>query len=858
MLVGRDDEIRSVAALIKSHFPAPGMLHFIQLDGEIGAGKSALLLAVINELRAANLTGSPTPRIFLAQGDHVHMPTPLAAFRVLCEGLLGDPLERLLDRATPAVLATLCSEALDSSPLVIAVDDADKLDTASIRFLETLMQHPPRGPLTILVVHRFGHTPWNLVKAAHRRGALYDHHTVEALSDQAIANIAEDLPDHHVTAVVEASRGNPLFAHTAIAGFRDHPDARQISEVVGCTGNGRTAILTSTIADDLEPLTAPARKTLEALAVLDISDAESVAKVADLDCNDMQAGVQELAERGLATNNLHQALHPVVRFGVYQNTDIEQRSALHRRAANLPNTELFARAEHLTGVLRSDGLLTQQEIEVLIEAATLAIGSDPRTIHRWLGSLPPRFQTPKSEMLLARAMMLTGDFEGAIHYLRALTQTENSPEVQILLVDALRITGHIDEARALLASAHQWANGAEPALLREYIDVLALIDGHAPDELVSRLESLPDTSGRDVNRTVAAIYRTMTLLSEGRVPQARVTFQRVIRWIEQATNDELVLVPHAISAAVWAAYILDQYSNGASIASRALRLARRHGQADVFANLGTGLSFCQTSLGLLDDAEKTGEQAVHDAERYGSPALISMARAGLMVAALGRNNPSLLKQRFDKLMETPLPEFGWFRRAVLTTRTRVSAMLGRPEPCLELLGSPKDAMAALRYADAAIVAAAQGDSKTAASLIAEGLQIAEEQEQGGQKAMILTTQAELLLRSENPLRAGSLFRTARDIFEQHDMRLQLWRAQAGIARAEAALTEQAEPLARLTTREREVASFIAEGLPNKKVAERLVLSHRTVENHIRNILKKLDIESRQDIIEIVSRNPSAQ
>src|SRR5699024_4056836 len=110
------------------------------------------------------------------------------------------------------------------------------------------------------------------------------------------------------------------------------------------------------------------------------------------------------------------------------------------------------------------------------------------------------------------------------------------------------------------------------------------------------------------------VDRTMTLLSEGRVPQARVTFQRVINWVEQAANDELASVSHATAAAVWAAYILDEYSVGASIASRALSLARRDGQADVLANLGSGLAFCQAALGLLENAEETGEQAVRDAE----------------------------------------------------------------------------------------------------------------------------------------------------------------------------------------------------------------------------------------------------
>src|SRR5699024_8017261 len=186
---------------------------------------------------------------------------------------------------------------------------------------------------------------------------------------------------------------------------------------------------------------------------------------------------------------------------------------------------------------------------------------------------------------------------------------------------------------------------------------------------------------------------------------------------------------------------------------RSLLLARRHGQADTFASLGTGLAFCRASLGMLDEADQAGEQALYDAEGYGPPALIGMARAGLAIGAQSRNDPELLQRRFDELVAVPTPEFGWWRRAVLTTRARLSAILGRPESFPELLGEPKDAMAALRRADAAAVAAAGGDLQAANLLLAEGLQIAEEQELDGQRAIILTTRAELLLKMRSPLEA---------------------------------------------------------------------------------------------------------
>ena len=51
----------------------------------------------------------------------------------------------------------------------------------------------------------------------------------------------------------------------------------------------------------------------------------------------------------------------------------------------------------------------------------------------------------------------------------------------------------------------------------------------------------------------------------------------------------------------------------------------------------------------------------------------------------------------------------------------------------------------------------------------------------------------------------------------------------------------------LTRREREVAKLVARGLTNRQIAEGLVLSERTVENHVSNILKKLKLSSRSEV-----------
>ncbi len=51
----------------------------------------------------------------------------------------------------------------------------------------------------------------------------------------------------------------------------------------------------------------------------------------------------------------------------------------------------------------------------------------------------------------------------------------------------------------------------------------------------------------------------------------------------------------------------------------------------------------------------------------------------------------------------------------------------------------------------------------------------------------------------------------------------------------------------LTERETEVLKMVAKGMSYKQIAERLVLSHRTVQNHVQNTLRKLQMHNRVEL-----------
>lgn len=107
--------------------------------------------------------------------------------------------------------------------------------------------------------------------------------------------------------------------------------------------------------------------------------------------------------------------------------------------------------------------------------------------------------------------------------------------------------------------------------------------------------------------------------------------------------------------------------------------------------------------------------------------------------------------------------------------------------------------------------------------------------------------AHLLRRNRRSRDARDLFRDAHRICRAVGADHWADRAQVGLRATGEAVAASAASLAGLTPQQAEISRLVAVGETNKEIARRLVISHRTVDHHLRNIFTALGVRSRVEL-----------
>jgi DNA-binding CsgD family transcriptional regulator len=311
------------------------------LDGPAGIGKTALLTATC--ARAADSGW----RVFAAEATEVASQLAFGVARALLgaewptESAVrpdgsGDRDGRsdLLQRAVRTVL-----ELAGSQRLLLAVDDVQWADGASLRWLAALAQRLGTVPIALVVAVRSGEDrdrPPALAEVLddHRALVVRPAPLSEAAAAQLLAGRLGRRPTPELAAVCYADcAGNPFLLRTLADGLRQagvltddpEPEPERLREI------GSRA-LARTVAGRLARMDATARALIEGVAVAgDVGAPRELAAMIGLDPGRAEDAARRLADADLLRSSMTTELsHPLVREAILGQLGSERREALRR------------------------------------------------------------------------------------------------------------------------------------------------------------------------------------------------------------------------------------------------------------------------------------------------------------------------------------------------------------------------------------------------------------------------------------------------------------------------------------------------------------------------------------------------
>lgn len=424
----------------------------------------------------------------------------------------------------------------------------------------------------------------------------------------------------------------------------------------------------------------------------------------------------------------------------------------------------------------------------------------------------------------------------------------------------------------------------------------------------ARASGLADAAGDPRTQATATALLALSCYELGRPVEAREHVAEAKAIIDGLSDDELALRIDACHWLGWCEHLLDHYDDSVRHMERGVAISRRTGQGHVLAPMTIGLVIANTWQGELERAWAHAEEAVEIAHLSGSDQLMAWAqtmrcwvagrRGDLELAVAAGEEALRVSERVirgpytvvascwlaDALIERGAPQRAVdvllaaidgpelpgvepaFRSCIYEVLTRGELARDRVERAGDWAARAADAVRGLGLPGResfALRALAEVELASGRPAAAAELALAAA-EKAGASYRVDSARSRLLAgrsfaAAGDRRRALAELRRARRALDECGARRYREQAVRELRRlgehvgAGGVRGAGDSGLAGLSAREREVADLVCDRLTNREIAERLVISEKTVERHLARIFQKLDVHSRVEVARTVER-----
>src|SRR6266540_111741 len=879
----------------------------IELMGEPGIGKTRLLreLSARAELRGQLvLSGSASElerdlpfSVFVDALDEYLQSLELGRFAVL-----DDDVQAELTHVFPSL-----------SALATAGDVA--LQHERYRTHRAL-RPPPSAAVLIAVALRPRQLPERLVAAlerAHRAAALTRIELGPLNPIEAREFLGETVDVADATDLYEQSGGNPFYLEQ-LARTLDRAAGAAASEI-SLTGIGVPSAVAASLSEELALLSNGGRLMLQGAAVAgDPFEPELAAAAAATSEAAAMDAVDELLQLDLVRNTdvprRFRFRHPLVRRAVYEATPGGWRLGAHERCAKAlaeRGATAWARAHHVERSAREGDV---GAVAVLREAGEAAVRLAPASAAHWfadaLGLLPQTAPAQERvELLIARAGALSAAGDLADSHAVLLEGLAIVPDESIALRTLLTTAcarvehrlGHYEQAHARLVSElalnefyrskyqsmHDWAERAvstaevlgDPPLTAAALAMPALADAmsgageRAQSHRADAAALVDSLSDKELSRRLdAAAWLAAAELYLDRYAEADAHAGRALTLARASGRGELFLVLYQILARAW--YVRGKLAEATELLDGAIEASRLSGNTQALAGNLFNRSVVAVAVGDLDIAVATAQESVDLARDLDEGFVAAWAAVRLAGALLETGQPAqaveLLVGSAGGEELTRIPG-GWGAHCLelltrcwlaLDRRTEAEQAAALAEATAAAVQLPLAAAWAGRAA--AAVALRAGDSARAAERALASAAAADEVGAPIEAALSRTLAGRALAQAGQHERAvAELRRAAAELGAcgalryRNEAERELRKLGHHIHRRTPPGKADANGIESLTARELQVARLVVDGKTNPRIAAELFLSQKTVESHLRNIFRKIDVSSRVALTRTVER-----